>query len=80
MRLWWEYRERVGRKYEELDSRRERWRVNGGSTRMHSFGVAEELCGRTSGESEVHREAETKDGGRRRWRRQWGRSGKHGRR
>ena len=43
---WWkckdemmvEYRERVGRKYEELDSRRERWRVNGGSTRMHSLG------------------------------------------
>ena len=28
---------------------------------------------------EVHREAETKDGGRKRWRRQWGRRGKHGR-
>ena len=27
---------------------------------------------------EVHREAETKDGGRKRWRRQRGRSGKHG--
>ena len=26
---------------------------------------------------EVHREAETKDGGRKRWRRQWGRSGMH---
>ena len=41
--------------------------------------VAEQLCGRTSGENEVHREAEMKDGGRKRWRRQWGRSGKHGR-
>ena len=41
-------------------------------------GVAEELCGRTSGK-EIHREAETKDDGRKRWRRQWGRSGKHGR-
>ena len=28
---------------------------------------------------EVHREAETKDGGRKRWRRQWDISGKHGR-
>ena len=27
----------------------------------------------------VHREAETKDGGRKRWRRQLGRSGEHGR-
>ena len=26
---------------------------------------------------EVHREAETKDGGRKRWRRQWGKRGKH---
>ena len=31
------------------------------------------------GGEEVHREAETKDGGRKRWRRQWVRSGKHGR-
>ena len=29
------------------------------------------------GGKEVHREAETKDGGRKMWRRQWGRSGKH---
>ena len=43
-------------------------------------GVAEELCDRTSGGKEVLREAETKDGGRNRWRRQWGRSEKHGRR
>ena len=38
-------------------------------------GVAEELCGRTSGKVGIwglHREAETKDRGRKRWRRQWG--------
>ena len=32
-----ECRERVRRKYEELTRRREQWRVNGGSTRMHSL-------------------------------------------
>ena len=42
------------------------------------LGMAEELYGRTSGK-EVHRDAETNDGGRKRWRRQWVRSGKHGR-
>ena len=29
-------------------------------------------------EKEVHREAEPKDGGWKRWQRQWDRSGKHG--
>ena len=83
---WWkckdemmvEYRERVGRKYEELDA--EKGKVEG-EWRQHKdafVGVAEELCSRTS-EKEEHREAKTKDGGRKRWRRQWWRSGKHGR-
>ena len=60
-----EYRERVRRKYEELDAERgsveDEWRPY----KDAFVGVAEELCGRTSGK-EVHREAETKDGGRKR--------------
>ena len=83
---WWkckdemmaEYWERVRRKYEELDS--EKGTVEG-ERRLYKdafVGVAEELCGRTSGKGGTP-EAETKDGGRKRWRRQWGRSGKHGR-
>ena len=67
-----EYRERVKRKYEELDA--EKGTVEG-EWRQYKDAfveVAEELCGRTKGGKEVHREAETKDGGRKRWRRQWG--------
>ena len=74
---WWkcedemmvEYRERVRRKYDELDA--EKGTVEGEWRKYKDafVGVAEELCGRTSGK-EVHREAETKDGGRKRWRRQ----------
>ena len=73
-----EYRERVRRKYEELDA--EKGTVEGGCRQYKDafVGMAEEMCGRTSGK-EVHREAETKDGRRKRWRTQWGRSGKHGR-
>ena len=78
---WWkckhemmvEYRERVRRKYEELDS--EKGTVEG-EWRQYTdtfVGVAEDLCGRTSWKGG------TKDGGWKRWRRQWGRSGKHGR-
>ena len=59
------YMERVRRTYEELDGEKGTVGVNGVSTRMHSLGVAEELCGRTSGE--VYRETETKYGGRKRW-------------
>ena len=83
---WWkckdemmvECRERVRRKYDELDA--EKGTVEGEWRQYKDafIGMADELCGRTSGK-EVHREAETKDGGRKRWRRQWGRSGKHGR-
>ena len=63
-----EYRERVKRKYEELDAE---WRVNGGSTRMHLLRWRRSCVEERRGK-EVHREAETKDGGRKRWRRQWG--------
>ena len=73
-----ECRERVRRKYEELDAEKG---IVEGEWRQYNdafIGVAEELCGRTSRGKEVHREAETKDGGRKRWRRQWWRSGKHG--
>ena len=70
---WWkckdemmvEYRERVRRKNKELDARREQWRVNGGSTRMHSIGWRRSCVVERRGK-EVHREAETKDGGRKR--------------
>ena len=70
-----EYRERIRRKYEELDE--EKGTVEGEWRQYKDafVGVAEELCGRTSGK-EVHRDAETRNGGRKRWRRQ---CGKHGR-
>ena len=77
---WWkssdemmvEYRERVRRKYEELEA--EKGTVEGEWRQYKDafVGVAEELCGRTSGGKEVHREAETKIGGRKRWRMHWG--------
>ena len=38
---------------------------------MHSLGVAEELCGRTSRKGGTLR-SRTNDGGRKRWRMQWG--------
>ena len=71
------YRERVRRKYEELDA--EKGTVEGEWRQYKDafVGVAEELCGSTSGK-QVLREAESKYGGQKRWRRQWGRSGKHG--
>ena len=56
----------------------ERNNWNGGSTRMHSLGWWRS-CVVERRRKEVHRGLETKDGGRKRWRRQWGRSGKHGR-
>ena len=50
----------------------------GERVRMHSLGWQRSCVVERRGK-EVLREAETKDGGRKRWRRQWGRSGKHGR-
>ena len=73
---WWkckdemmvEYREGVRRKYEELDAeKRTVERVNGGSTRMHSLGWRRSCVAERRGK-EVHREAEPKDSGRKRWR------------
>ena len=74
---WWkckdeimvDYRERVRMKYEELDA--ETGTVEGEWRQYNDafVGVADELCGRTSGGKEVRREEETKDGGRKRWRR-----------
>ena len=63
--------ERVRRKYDELDA--EKGTVEGEWRQYKDafIGMADELCGRTS-VKEVHREAETKDGGRKRGRRQWG--------
>ena len=46
-------------------------RVNRGITRMHSLEWRRSCVIERRGK-EVHREAETKDGGRKRWRRQWG--------
>ena len=67
------YRERVRRKYEELDA--EKGTVEGEWRKYKdAFVGMVERRGK-----EVLREAETKDGGQKRWRRQWGRSGKHGR-
>ena len=67
-----EYRERVRRKYEELDA--DKGTVEGEWRKYKDvfLGVAEELCGRRG--REVHCERETKDDGRNRWRWQWGRS------
>ena len=51
----------------------EQGRVNRGSTMMYSLGWRWiELCGITSEKGGKHREAETKDGGRKMWRRQRG--------
>ena len=44
---------------------------------MHSLGWRRD-CAVDRREKEVHREAETKDGGRKKWGRQWGRTEKHG--
>ena len=76
---WWkckdemtvEYRERVRRKYEELDSEKGTMEGEWGQYNMHLLGwrsgcVAERLG------NEVLREAETNYGGRKGWRRQWG--------
>ena len=57
---------------------REQWMVNGDSTLMHLLGWRRSCVVERRG-TEVHREAETKDGGRKRRRKQWGRSWKHGR-
>ena len=84
---WWkckdemmaEYWERVRRKYEELDSGKG---TVEGERRQHKdafVGGGGGAVWQNVGGKEVHREAETKDGERKRWRRQWGRSGKHGR-
>ena len=62
-----EYRKRVRRHYDELDA--EMGTVEGEWVPFKDafVGVAEELCGRTSGKGST----ETNDGGRKRWRRQW---------
>ena len=73
-----EYRKRVRWKYEELDAEKGTVGVNGVSTGMHSLGWRRS-CVAERRAKEVHREAETKDGVRKRWRRQRWRSGKHGR-
>ena len=67
-----EYKERVRRKYDV--QRREQWRVNGGSTKVHSLGWRKSCVVERRGK-DVHREAETKYGRRKRWRRQWGETG-----
>ena len=71
-----EYSERVWRKYEELDAEKGTVGVNGGSTRMHLLGWRWSCVEERRG-NEVHREAETNDGGRKMWRRQWGKRGNH---
>ena len=83
---WWkcedemmvEYRKRVKRKYEELDA--EKGTVKGERRQYKDafVGVAEELCGRTSGKGGTPR-SRNQGWWRKRWRRQSGRSGKHGR-
>ena len=45
---------------------------------MHSLGGGGGAVWQNVGGKEVHREAETRGGGRNRWRRQWGRCGKRG--
>ena len=66
-----EYRERIRRKYEELDAEKGTVEGEWRSTRMHSLGW-QRSCVVERRRKEVLREAETKDGGRRRWRRQLG--------
>ena len=83
---WWkckdemmvEYKERVRRKYEELDV--EMGTVEGEWTQYKDAFVWgwRSSCVVECWGKEVHREAERSDGGRKRWRRQWGRSGIHG--
>ena len=83
---WWkckddmmaEYRERVGRKYEELDAEKGTMEGEWGQYNMHLLRWRSSCVAERRGK-EVLREAETNDGGRKGWRRQWGRSGKHGR-
>ena len=58
----------------EREREREGERVREGERERERWSCVVELRGK-----EVYREAETKDGGRKRWRRQWGRSAKHGR-
>ena len=70
-----EYRERVRRKYDELDAEKGTVEGEWRSTRMHLLGWRRSCVEEHRGK-EVHREAETKDGGRKRWRRQWGGKGK----
>ena len=48
--------------------------MNGGGTMMHSLG-SRRSCVVDSRGNEVHREAETKEGGQKRWRRQRGEAG-----
>ena len=69
------YREGVRMKYEELDA--EKGTVEGEWRQYKDcWGVAEELCAECRGKGGTPR-TETKDGGRKRWRRQWGRREKH---
>ena len=83
---WWkcndemmvEYMERVRRKYEELDAEKATVEGEWGQYNEAFVGVAGERYVAERRKA-VHREAETKDGGLKRWRRQWGRSEKHGR-
>ena len=65
----------VRRKYEELNAQigtaEGEWR----QYKDAFVGVADELCGRTSGKGVTPR-SKTKDGGRKRWHSQWGRKGR----
>ena len=72
---WWkckdemmvEYRERVRRKYEELDAEKGTLDGDWRQYRDAFVGVAQELCGRTSGGGRRYSEKhKTQDGGRRR--------------
>ena len=84
---WWkckddmmvECRARVRRKYEELVAEKGTME---GEWRQYTdalVGGGGGAVWQDDGGKEVHREAETKEGGRKGWRRQLGRSGKHGR-
>ena len=83
---WWkckddmmvEYRERIRGKYDELDAEKGTVEGNGGSTRMHSLGWRRSCVAERRGKGGTPR-SRNQYGGRKRWRRQWGRSGKHGR-
>ena len=69
---WWMCKDEMMVQYRER-------RMHGSSTRMHSLDWRNS-CEVEHRGKEVHREAETMDGGRKRRRRQCGRSGKHERR